>query len=149
MKKIALLGSQLLLGLYLFAQMPYSSLPRFNRWLNNDELLKLVTSQYFSILFYAAPLWMGSLTCNLWKRINSAHYRALRAAIGDYKSTRKRSIIDQETKRAPPSKWAHYIVCSTVIKLYNQSDTNIANLIRESVYVNDRMPMKAKFINRS
>ena len=39
MKKIALLGSQLLLGLYLVAQMPYSSLPRFNRWLNNDEFV--------------------------------------------------------------------------------------------------------------
>jgi hypothetical protein len=120
-----------------------------SKWLKKDELLQLVTSQYFGILYYASPVWMGNLTSANWKRINSSHYRALRAALKDYRKRKKRSELDAEAKRSTPREWSKYIISSTVIKLYNRSDTNIANLLRSSSYVNDRMPFKAKFIDTS
>ncbi len=45
--------------------------------------------------------------------------------------------------------WANYSVDSTVIRLYNKSDTRIANELRSAAYVNDRLPFRAKFIDTS
>jgi hypothetical protein len=119
------------------------------KWLNQKELLQLVTSQYFSIIYYCSPVWIGCLDANTWKRINSAHYRAIRVVTRDFKRRRKRRDLDKETQRATPCEWARYAIASTVIKLYNSSDAHIADVIRSSAYINDRMPRKAKFIDRS
>ncbi len=119
------------------------------KWLTRDDLLRLATSQYFSIIFYASPLWIGSLRSQSWKRLNSAHYCCLRATLGDYKASISRPELDRITKRATPLEWAKYAIASTIIKLYNRSDTDIANLIKASAYVNDRVPLRAKFIDNS
>jgi hypothetical protein len=47
------------------------------------------------------------------------------------------------------SRWASYSVASTVIKLFNGSDTDIGNFLRETVYINDRLPGRGKFIDKS
>lgn len=119
------------------------------KWLNTDELLKLVTSQYFSIVFYCCQVWIGCLTSSNWRRINSAHYRALRAVYGDYKCKIKRTELDKASRRATPSEWANFSTASTVIKLFNSSDTEIGCFLRESVYINDRQPGRGKFIDKS
>jgi hypothetical protein len=118
------------------------------KWLNTKELLRLVTTQYHPVIFYGSPLWIGCLDAKSWKRINSGHYRAIRAALKDYKK-RKRSLVDADAKRATPAEWSRYTMASTVIKLFNSSDTNIAKAIRESSYINDRLPRKAKFMDHS
>jgi hypothetical protein len=99
------------------------------RWLKKEDLLKLITSQYFSIIYYAAPVWIGSLTSKAWTRLNAAHYRALRACLKDYKKRKRKRDLDLEAKRATPAEWGMYSVVATVIKLYNSSNTNISNLI--------------------
>jgi hypothetical protein len=119
------------------------------KWLTKDELLRLVTTQYFSILYYACPLWIGSLDSKCWRRLNSAHYRVIRAALGIFRSDMSRSELDKLSKRATPLEWSKYSITSTVIKLFNNSDTNIAILLRDSVYVNDRKPKKGKFLDKS
>jgi len=119
-----------------------------SKWLTKDELVRLVTTQYYPIIFYGSALWIGCLDSKSWKRINSGHYRALRAALRDYKK-RKRRIIDQESKRATPAEWSRYTLASTVIRLFNKSDTNIAITLRQHAYINDRLPMKAKFMDFS
>jgi hypothetical protein len=124
-------------------------LKHLRKWLTTEELLKLVTSQYNSIVFYCSPVWIGSLTSTSWRRINSAHYRALRAVFGDFKNQIKRSELDKMSKRATPTEWAQYSIASTVIKLYNTSDTNIGQALRNSVYINDRLPGRGKFIDQS
>ena len=112
------------------------------------ELMKLVTFQYLSIVHYPSALWIGSLDSKSWKRINSAHYSAFRAAIGFTRYSSSRSEIDKLTKRATPVEWAQYSVALTIIKLFNQSDTNIMQALQEAVYVNDRMPGKGRFVDR-
>jgi hypothetical protein len=61
----------------------------------------------------------------------------------------KRIEIDELTKRATPLEWAYYCIASTVIRLFNQSNTRIAEEIRSAAYINDRLPLRAKFIDTS
>lgn len=119
------------------------------KWLTQKDLLKLATSQFFSIIFYACQVWIGSLTSKDWKRLNSIHYCCLRTVLGDFRNKLSRQDIDKKTQRATPLEWAQYAVASIVIKLYNKADTPIVNLLRTSSYVNDRQPGKAKFTDRS
>ena len=121
-----------------------------SKWLEKNDLIKLVTSQYLPIVFYSSPLWTGCLDSNSWKRLNSAHYRAIRAALHIPTYLKKpRTEIDEISGRATPAQWARYSLASTVITLYTSSDTNIAIHLRQSAYVNDRMPFRAKFIDYS
>ena len=92
---------------------------------------------------------MTALSSASWKRLNSAHYRAIRAAFSDHRNRISRKDLDKRSARATPVEWASYITASTVIKLYNKSDTNIATQIRDAAYINDRMPGIAKFIDKS
>ncbi len=39
-----------------------SRIKHLRKWLKRDELLRLVTLQNFSIVYYCSPLWIGSLT---------------------------------------------------------------------------------------
>jgi hypothetical protein len=120
------------------------------KWLQKSQLLQLVTSQYFPVIFYSSQVWSESLDANSWKRINSAHYRAIRAALKVYNIRLfGRQELDAMSKRATPKQWTRYSLASAVIKLYNFSDTNVANLLRDTSYVNDRMPLKARFFDRA
>jgi hypothetical protein len=51
--------------------------------------------------------------------------------------------------RATPFKWGNYYIASTVIRLYNTSDTRIADRLRSAAYINDRLPHGARFIDES
>ncbi len=73
-----------------------------SKWLPTKEL---VTMQYHLVVFYGSQLWIGCIDAKSWRRINSGHYRAKRAALRDYK-LRKRSVIDAEAKRATPAQWS-------------------------------------------
>jgi hypothetical protein len=59
-----------------------------------------------------------------------------------------RHELDSLSKRATPAVWTKYSLASTVIKLYNSSDAYIVKALRESSYVNDRMPYKDKFFGK-
>jgi len=63
-----------------------NNLKFLRRWINQESALKVVTSQYFGLAYYASPVWMTpDIPCQSWRKLNSLHYRALRAAIKDPK----------------------------------------------------------------
>jgi hypothetical protein len=97
-----------------------------------------------------APSWIKCLDYASMKRLTSAHYRALRAAlrIRDIRS-KNRLELDFLSSRATPAQWSNYTLASTIIKLFTVSDTNIAVHLREVAYINDRLPYRARFIDRS
>jgi len=65
--------------------------------------MKVVTSQFFGTLYYAAPVWLNSeLKESQWNRLNSIHYRVIRAAIKDYKRKVPRAVLNIISKRATP-----------------------------------------------
>jgi len=67
----------------------------------------------------------------------------------DKKNKIPRAMLDIISKRARPRQWANYITASTVIKLYNNSDTRIAEELCSNIYINDRQPRRGSFIDKS
>jgi len=116
------------------------------KWIDQDSAMQIVTSQFFGTLYYAAPVWLNEgLVEAQWKRLNSIHYRAIRATICDFKKKVPRSVLDIISKRATPKQWSRYVLAKTVIKLFNQNNTRIGQLLRENSYINDRNPGRASF----
>jgi len=85
------------------------------------------------------PVWLTSqLNSTLWKKLYSSHYRALRAAVGDYKRKIPKAVLDIISKRANPKQWANYTTASMAIKLCNGNETRLGELLRKRYYINDR-----------
>lgn len=53
------------------------------------------------------------------------------------------------TKRAKPRQWAEYSTANTVINLVTTSNTSIADELRSNIYINDRLPQRGSFIDKS
>jgi len=85
----------------------------------------------------------------MWKTLESQCYRAIRAAVRDFKRMLPKTMLDVILKRAPPRMWSHSISASTGISLYNNSDTRFAKQLRASSYINDIRPRRAKFSDTS
>lgn len=90
-----------------------------------------------------------ALTYENWSRLRSQHYRALRAATGDFKNKTSRHELDQTCKRATPRQWAYYITSKTAMDLYLYSDTRLAQDLRANSNINDRMPGRSTFMDTS
>jgi len=119
------------------------------RKISKDNALKIVTSHYFGQTYYCSPLWLkDALSFENWTRLRSQHYRALRAAVGDFRKRIPCQELDRICKRATPRQWSNYITSKTAIKLF-RSYTRIAQDLRNSAYINDRMPKRATFRDSS
>jgi len=120
------------------------------KWLSNDSALKIVTSHYFGQSYYCSPLWMNdALSAGNWNRLRSQHYRALRAAIGDFRNKTPKSELDTICERASPRQWSYFFSAKTAIYLYMKSNTRIAKDLRKGAYINDIMPRRAVFKDTS
>ena len=75
------------------------------RYFNKKELLQLVTSNYYSILYYNSEIWhIPSLTLNLKKNLLSASAAALKICVKFYDSTTSFASLHAITNRAEPNK---------------------------------------------
>lgn len=87
------------------------------RWLTTDECLKAVTYKYFSYAYYNSAVWLKeSLPYIAWERLFTQLYRASRAAVGDWKRMKLRTLI---ASRDIPIPWAKYSTASIPIKIFN------------------------------
>jgi len=110
-----------------------------------DIALQVVTSQYFGQAYFGAPVWLTSnLQYSIWKRLESHHYRVICAAVRDFKRKIPKVMLEVISKRAPPRMWSNYVTAPTVMSLYNNSDTRLSEYLRESSYIYERRPKKAK-----
>jgi len=48
-----------------------------------------------------------------------------------------------------PGQWSRYITASTTIKLYNTSNTRIAEELRASIYINDKETRKGSLYRQT
>ncbi len=115
------------------------------------QFLQILTSQFFSKLYYGSQIWLTSATQrNLWTRVNSLHYRALRIAICDFKGRINREKIDVLSSRASPKQWSKYAMAAIVIKtIRDKQPTTLHELIMETMFEERRKPGLAKFYNNS
>jgi len=79
----------------------------------------------------------------LWDSLLRQHYRAIRAAVRDIRRTIPHPVLDIISKRATPKEWTNCASISTAIKLYNQNNTRLSEVLRNHEYNNDRKPRRA------
>jgi len=53
------------------------------RSLNEDEILKVITFQYYGKLFSAIAVWFPTMNVKFKKKIGILHYKALRVVLRD------------------------------------------------------------------
>ncbi len=74
---------------------------------------------------------------------------AVRIAPHHFNNNTRRPQLDKLSCKATPREWCNSITASSAIKLFNNSDTNIAESLRDKVYINGRAPGCGKFIDNS
>jgi len=116
------------------AQRMATGMKILRRTLNQDEILKVITSQYFGCLFYAMAVWFPSLTVKLKKKIEMLHYKALRIVIKDWQRIYPKEMLDL-LGRQKPDVFAKYMIGSIFINCYNTSKpTRLHQMIKENEY---------------
>jgi len=113
------------------------------KYLNQNEIIKVTTSHLYGLLYYAAPVWLNSLTSSLnMKLLNSIHYRAMGNTIGDFFNRCSRREVDERTKRSTPRQWANYCNAKMAITLTNLGKTGprLSDKLVNKRYINDRKP---------
>jgi len=115
------------------------------------QFKKIVTSQYFSILYFCSPVWLhDGLKSGLKRQINSAHFKALHIMLKDYKNKISQNVLTKKCGRATPKQWYRYSTATLIIKTFNtKSLTYINNIIRSSIYTTRRKPLIGRFFDNS
>jgi len=128
-----------------------SVLRKIKKYFNKDQFLRILTAQFFSVIYYGSAIWLTSNTkASLWKLIASIHYKALRIAVSDHRNNINREKLDVLWQRASPKQWSKYAMASIVIKtITNQEPQGVYNLIKETLYTERRFPEVAKFYNNA
>jgi len=126
-------------------------LRKIRKDLDLDQYLKIATSQLYSQMYYASPVWLNeTLGSDQWKKLRSMHYRILRAGTRDFKQRTSKKVLDVQCKRATPKMWSHYSTNTIAIKiLRDRSPLYLFNLIMETYYAERRKPDHAKFFDNS
>jgi len=110
--------------------------------LSREMILRILTAQVFSILYYGCPVWLTpSLSRHNFKRIERMHYTALRVAIKDRRKRVNREKIDSITKRMPPHSWMKYSSTSTFIKINrDEMPTRLRQNLSKNTFQERRKP---------
>jgi len=83
------------------------------------QSLSVITSQVFSVLYYASPVWLTpSVESRVLKEVEKIHFKALRLVTRDYKQRTSRDYISKVTQRLPPRLWLRFAAASTIMKIW-------------------------------
>ena len=95
------------------------------KFFNKDELLQLVTSNYFSILYYNSEIWhIPTLNANTKQSLLSASSSPLKICIREYDLTMSFAKLHSLAKRADPPHVMQYKHALQLFKVYNNSNSS-------------------------
>ncbi len=119
------------------------------RTLPLQQFMNILTSQFFSKIYYGSQVWLSSLyECDM-KRIESIHYRALRVGIFDFKNQVSREIIDLNFKRITPREWSEYSISQIMIRVFtSKSPESLFTCLNSHAYFINR-PQRLRFFDSS
>ena len=90
------------------------------RYFKKDELLQLITSNFYSILYYNSEIWdLPSLKPTLKQKFLSASAKALKVCYRLVNNTMSFEYIHILNNRATPCKIQKYKLALCLFKLYN------------------------------
>jgi len=115
-----------------------------------QELLQVITSHYYSRLYYASEVWFPCLKNQLKRKINTMHFYPLRLALGDFRRTLSFRQITHLTGRAPPKELINFKIARTLISICSNCEpyTLFHELIASSSYTS-RFPLRPRFYDLS
>lgn len=113
-----------------------------SRKLDKAQMLWVITSQVFSILLYASPVWLTTeLSSKNMRKIGSMHYSALRLAVKNIKKSLNRKRIDELTNRMTPRTWMKYSSASMAIKIIrDQTPSVMFSKLMKNAFQEQRWP---------
>ena len=93
------------------------------KYFNTDELRTIITSNYFSVLYYNSEIWhLPSLTLNTKKILMSASAAPLKLCTTLYDQNMSFITLHSITKRATPPQMMKYKLALQLHKLYNNEN---------------------------
>ncbi len=92
------------------------------RNLSERNYLKILNAQFFSKMYYGSVVWLGHVSSNDRKRLDSLHYSALRIGCYDFKKCLPRWVLDHDYKRATLTEWSNYSTAREFIRIYSAKD---------------------------
>jgi len=118
--------------------------------LNQKQFLQATTSQFYGLVYYGSPVWLGShLKKKELNRLTSLHYRLLRIATNDWKKRKKRETLGK-IGRATPRQWYYFATASIVIKtLNNRAPTKLREFIEKNCFKERRKQKQFLFYDAS
>jgi len=116
------------------AQRMITRLRILRRSLNEEEILKVITSQYFGQILYAIAVWYSTLTVKFIMKIGVLHFKALRVVLRDWMRIFLREMLDL-LGRQRPAIYSNYMVGSVLINCYiNRNPSRLYQMIKGNEY---------------
>ena len=93
---------------------------------NTNELLQLINSNYYSILYYNSEIWLlSSLKANLKQKLLSSSANAIRVCVKYCTRDVSFANLHERYHRATPHQFMLYKHALSLHKLMNSADTNL------------------------
>ena len=111
-----------------------------SRFFNRKELIQLVTSNYYSILFYNSEVWhLNNLKYQLKNSLLTASAKALKVCLKNYDPYISYENLHKMAKRAVPEKLMMYKLSLQLHKTYNHQTPII-----DWLYLNDNIILTSR-----
>lgn len=110
------------------------------RKLDLKQTMTIVTSQVFSILYYASPVWLTpAVSKQTIKEVEKLHFKSLRIVTRDYRQRTSREEITRATQRLPPRLWLRFAAATTLMKIwFNNRPAKLRQNVFENTFVKRR-----------
>jgi len=126
-------------------------LKKIRKYFTVEQFLKIVTTQYYSQLYYGGCVWFNTaLKANLRGLVNTAHFRPLRIAVIDYQKALSKNELSKKCNRAKPIDWVRYSLATQAIQILAKREPFYLyeNLV-ETLYTTRRKPLMGRFFDNS
>jgi len=121
---------------YTLAKMRFLS-----KYLDQSSMKKVITSHYFSTIYYGSQVWLGETTLSKhWHLLNILHYKGIRTVCRDFRKRKRKAELDSILGRAKPKQWMKFSCCKLAIKLMQleRNGPPMSLSLLQNLYYNDR-----------
>jgi len=117
--------------------------------MTQDQIMKVITSQYFGALYYGISVWYDALLKQDKLKLDVLHYKALRVAVNDWGRLFPRDMLDT-LDRALPNAFAKYSLGSVIMTtMATRFPMRLYNAIMENHFTTRRNSTPQFFDNSS
>jgi len=118
--------------------------------LNRSEFLKVITSHYYSRLYYGSEVWFWCLNSKSRGAISPIHYFPLRLAFDDFKRKYSRKELNSLASRANPFELNDYKIAKLLISILSNTDPFVLfNELLSHCVVETRKEFNPSFLDMS